>query len=108
MYLCQVCDFASRNDYSYWLSTAEPMLMMMNPMSGPVIEKYISRWATHHSDHSLARTRTLTTLPFLCLQVLGVRDPDAVARHPQPVHGHPQVPGELAGALDRIQLHHGE
>ena len=38
-----MCDFASRNDYSYWLSTAEPMLMMMNPMSGPVIEKYISR-----------------------------------------------------------------
>ena len=43
MTFVQVCDFASRNDYSYWLSTAEPMLMMMNPMSGPIIEKYISR-----------------------------------------------------------------
>ena len=41
-------------------------------------------------------------------QVLGVRDPDAVDGHPQSVHGHPQVPGELAGTLDRVQFRHGE
>jgi integrin beta 8 len=38
-----VCDFAQRGDYSYWLSTPEPMPVMMNPITGPQIEKYISK-----------------------------------------------------------------
>ena len=38
-----VCDYASRNDYSYWLSTTAPMPMMMTPIRGPDIEKYISK-----------------------------------------------------------------
>ena len=38
-----VCDYASRNDYSYWLSTTAPMPMMMTPIKGPDIEKYISK-----------------------------------------------------------------
>ena len=37
------CDYASRNDYSYWLSTSEPMPLMMNPVFGIDIEKYVSR-----------------------------------------------------------------
>lgn len=37
------CTFASRNDYSYWLSTPEPMTAMMNPVTGPQIRSYISR-----------------------------------------------------------------
>merc|ERR1711872_776256 len=37
--------YASRNDYSYWLSTTEPMPMMMTPIRGPDIEKYISKCA---------------------------------------------------------------
>ncbi|MPC43199.1 Collagen alpha-1(IV) chain [Portunus trituberculatus] len=41
--LNNVCDFAQRNDYSYWLSTTEPMPMMMTPIEGPDIEKYISK-----------------------------------------------------------------
>uniref|UniRef100_V9GVP0 Collagen type IV n=1 Tax=Ectopleura larynx TaxID=264052 RepID=V9GVP0_9CNID len=41
--LNNVCTFASRNDYSYWLSTPEPMPMMMNPVEGRDIEKYVSR-----------------------------------------------------------------
>ena len=43
--LNDVCDYANRNDYSYWLSTTEPMPMMMTPIKGPDIEKYISKCA---------------------------------------------------------------
>lgn len=38
-----VCNVAWRNDYSYWLSTREPMLPMMNPVEGPALQRYISR-----------------------------------------------------------------
>jgi len=41
--LNNVCNYASRNDYSYWLSTPEPMPMMMNPINGEEITKYVSR-----------------------------------------------------------------
>ena len=37
------CDFAQRNDFSYWLSTPEPMPMMMTPIEGDDIKKFISR-----------------------------------------------------------------
>ena len=40
-----VCDYASRNDYSYWLSTEEPMPVMMTPIRGRDIEKFISKCA---------------------------------------------------------------
>ncbi|PVD18256.1 hypothetical protein C0Q70_20805 [Pomacea canaliculata] len=40
-----VCNFASRSDYSYWLSTPEPMTAMMDPVSGDRIRPYISRCA---------------------------------------------------------------
>lgn len=39
--LNDVCNYASRNDRSYWLSTGEPIPMM--PVQGGEIEKYISR-----------------------------------------------------------------
>ncbi|NXR06789.1 CO4A1 protein, partial [Semnornis frantzii] len=38
-----VCNFASRNDYSYWLSTPEPMPMSMAPITGDNIRPFISR-----------------------------------------------------------------
>lgn len=38
-----VCNFASRNDYSYWLSTPEPMPMSMAPITGEGIRPFISR-----------------------------------------------------------------
>uniref|UniRef100_A0A671VJV7 Collagen IV NC1 domain-containing protein n=1 Tax=Sparus aurata TaxID=8175 RepID=A0A671VJV7_SPAAU len=38
-----VCNFASRNDYSYWLSTPEPMPMSMAPITGESIKPFISR-----------------------------------------------------------------
>uniref|UniRef100_A0A4W5MMS1 Collagen IV NC1 domain-containing protein n=1 Tax=Hucho hucho TaxID=62062 RepID=A0A4W5MMS1_9TELE len=40
-----VCNFASRNDYSYWLSTPTPMPMSMAPITGEGIKPYISRCA---------------------------------------------------------------
>lgn len=38
-----VCEYSSRNDYSYWLSTPEPMPMMMTPVQAPDLRKYISK-----------------------------------------------------------------
>ncbi|NXV18375.1 CO4A3 protein, partial [Cepphus grylle] len=38
-----VCSFASRNDYSYWLSTATVMPVDMAPISGRALEPHISR-----------------------------------------------------------------
>ncbi|PAV59272.1 hypothetical protein WR25_20471 [Diploscapter pachys] len=40
-----VCNVASRSDYSFWLSTEEPMTPMMNPVTGSAIRPYISRCA---------------------------------------------------------------
>uniref|UniRef100_A0A8C0J6Q0 Collagen IV NC1 domain-containing protein n=1 Tax=Chelonoidis abingdonii TaxID=106734 RepID=A0A8C0J6Q0_CHEAB len=40
-----VCNFASRNDYSYWLSTPKPMPMSMEPLTGQSIQPFISRCA---------------------------------------------------------------
>ena len=41
--LNDVCDYAQRNDYSYWLSSTEPMPMMMTPIPAPEVGRYISR-----------------------------------------------------------------
>lgn len=38
-----VCTVSWRNDYSYWLSTPEPMTPMMNPIRGDQIKPFISR-----------------------------------------------------------------
>ena len=38
-----VCNYASRNDKSYWLSTNEPIPMM--PVSNSAITEYISRYS---------------------------------------------------------------
>ena len=42
-----VCNFASRNDYSYWLTSPEPMPMSMAPITGQSIKPFISRWVAH-------------------------------------------------------------
>merc|ERR1711972_1103992 len=41
--LNQQCNVASRNDYSYWLSTSEPMPQTMENIRGADLERYISR-----------------------------------------------------------------
>jgi len=38
-----VCDYANRNDYSYWLSTTELMPIMMTPIPAQEVGRYISR-----------------------------------------------------------------
>jgi len=38
-----VCDYSSRNDYSYWLSTEYPMPAMMTPIGAKDLRPYISR-----------------------------------------------------------------
>lgn len=38
-----VCDFANRNDYSYWLSSNEQMPISMAPIPAPKVGAYISR-----------------------------------------------------------------
>lgn len=48
--LNNVCNFASRNDYSYWLSTPEPMPMNMQPIVGPTIRQFISRCSVCESS----------------------------------------------------------
>lgn len=41
--LNDVCEYAQRNDYSYWLSTNEPMPAMMTPIPAQDMDKYVSR-----------------------------------------------------------------
>ncbi|PSN48792.1 Collagen alpha-1(IV) chain [Blattella germanica] len=41
--LNNVCDYSSRNDYSYWLSTEYPMPAMMTPIGARDLRNYISR-----------------------------------------------------------------
>ncbi|CAL4150629.1 unnamed protein product, partial [Meganyctiphanes norvegica] len=41
--LNNVCNYAQRNSYSYWLSTAEPLPAMMQPIEGTDVQNYISR-----------------------------------------------------------------
>ena len=43
--LNNVCHVSSRNDYSYWLSTPQPMTAQMNPVRGAAIRDYVSRCA---------------------------------------------------------------
>jgi integrin beta 8 len=43
--LNNVCNYATRNDYSYWLGTFEPLPMMMMPIMGQEIKKYVSKCA---------------------------------------------------------------
>lgn len=38
-----VCEYSSRNDYSYWLSTDYPMPAMMTPIGARDLRQYISR-----------------------------------------------------------------
>lgn len=45
-----VCNVASRNDYSYWLSTQERMKTDMTPIVGSDIQKYIGRCSVCESD----------------------------------------------------------
>uniref|UniRef100_A0A4W5JX48 Collagen IV NC1 domain-containing protein n=1 Tax=Hucho hucho TaxID=62062 RepID=A0A4W5JX48_9TELE len=56
-----VCNFASRNDYSYWLSTPMPMPMSMAPITGESIKPYISRCAVCEAPAMVIAVHSQTT-----------------------------------------------
>lgn len=58
--LNNVCDYANRNDYSYWLSTTEPMPMSMTPIPAPEVGRYISRCSVCESPTRLIAVHSQT------------------------------------------------
>ncbi|XP_065267485.1 collagen alpha-3(IV) chain-like [Emys orbicularis] len=63
-----VCSFASRNDYSYWLSTAAPMPEDMAPISGRALQPYISRCIVCEGPAVVIAVHSQTTAVPLCPQ----------------------------------------
>jgi len=58
------CTVSSRNDYSYWLATDEPMTAMMGPFEGPIIGKYVSRCSVCETpSKTIAVHSQNTTIP---------------------------------------------
>lgn len=55
------CHLASRNDYSYWLSTNEPTRYDKKPMTGEVLSKYISRCSVCETITSVIAFHSQTT-----------------------------------------------
>ncbi|KAK4324550.1 hypothetical protein Pmani_004825 [Petrolisthes manimaculis] len=37
------CEFSLSKDYSYWLSATQPLPLMVTTITGPEIEKYVSK-----------------------------------------------------------------
>jgi len=57
------CTTASRNDYSYWLSTPQPMTPMMDPVTGSQIRDYISRCSVCEAPTQVGTLSALTSNP---------------------------------------------
>lgn len=68
-----VCNFASRNDYSYWLTSPEPMPMSMAPITGESIKPFISRWMSPSvgtaAIHVFVTLLHCTESLLMCVQV---------------------------------------
>ncbi|XP_036596645.1 collagen alpha-5(IV) chain-like, partial [Trichosurus vulpecula] len=56
-----VCNFASRNDYSYWLSTPKPVPMTMEPLKGESILPFISRCSVCEAPATVIAIHSQTT-----------------------------------------------
>lgn len=56
------CTYSSRNDYSYWLSTPEPMTPMMNPITGMDIKPYISRCSVCETSSQVIAVHSQTIM----------------------------------------------
>merc|ERR1711981_413947 len=56
--LNEQCNVASRNDYSYWLSTSENMPMTMENIKGQDLEKYISRCSVCETESKVMAVRS--------------------------------------------------
>lgn len=55
-----VCNYASRNDKSYWLSTSAPIPMM--PVNGQMIREYISRCSVCEAESNVIAVHSQTAL----------------------------------------------
>ena len=62
----EVCNFASTNDYSYWLSTDEPMPMDMRPIKDDRIRNYIGRCSVCESTTQVIAIHSQNTIEPLC------------------------------------------
>uniref|UniRef100_A0A669CKU9 Collagen IV NC1 domain-containing protein n=1 Tax=Oreochromis niloticus TaxID=8128 RepID=A0A669CKU9_ORENI len=56
------CRYASRNDYSYWLSTDTPMPMNMVSISGEMLKSYISRCSVCETTSNVIAIHSQRTL----------------------------------------------
>ncbi|XP_037132714.1 collagen alpha-3(IV) chain-like, partial [Syngnathus acus] len=56
------CRYASRNDYSYWLSTDAPMLPSMVALTGEQLSSHISRCAVCETSSNVIAVHSQTTL----------------------------------------------
>uniref|UniRef100_A0A8B9VMY1 Collagen IV NC1 domain-containing protein n=1 Tax=Anas zonorhyncha TaxID=75864 RepID=A0A8B9VMY1_9AVES len=61
-----VCSFASRNDYSYWLSTVTAMPVDMAPISGRALEPHISRCIVCEGPAMVIAVHSQTTVVPAC------------------------------------------
>ena len=60
------CHIASRNDYSYWLSTKEPLPSSLKPITGPDVKKYISRCSVCESRTQVIAVHSQDTVIPSC------------------------------------------
>ena len=69
-----VCNYASRNDKSYWLSTNEPIPMM--PVSNSAITEYISRYSFFFFKYLIPSRGSFYSSPVdantACILLIGV------------------------------------
>ncbi|CAG5118322.1 unnamed protein product [Candidula unifasciata] len=61
-----VCNVASRSDYSYWLSTPQPMTTSMQPVTGEDIRPYISRCAVCETPSPIIAIHSQTMMVPSC------------------------------------------
>jgi integrin beta 8 len=59
-----VCNLASRNDYSYWLATTEPIPMM--PVREQAVQKYIGRCSVCEAPSHVIAVHSQSTLDPAC------------------------------------------
>lgn len=62
------CRYASRNDYSYWLSTDTPMPANMVSITGDKLASYISRCSVCETTSNVIAIHSQTTLIPVCPQ----------------------------------------
>lgn len=82
-----VCNVASRSDYSYWLSTPQPMTNMMAPVTGQAIKPYISRCSVCE-----------TTSPIMAVHSQSMMVPDCPSGWDQAWIGYSHILSTGAGA----------